>query len=275
MEERLMLTHVTRLGIIALGLSWLVGCGGGTDAAAQKGCSLETLDGKYIFAYDGFNVSGPTAADRVPFAAAGHETYNGDGTVSGATTTNTNGVVSAVAYSGTYTVASDCSGTTTLTDQNDVTTHYNIVIQQNGLVVGYVATDSNVVTAGYESRRSGAQGGCDAASLRGTYIYANDGFNTGGGASTQRSPFSQAGVEVYGGDGTMSGSVTVNSNGDVRQTGYDGSYSIDSSCAGEITSAGDGERPLHFAIYVDPSGDRFAFVRIDANVVNAGYDARQ
>src|SRR4030095_9226810 len=219
----------------------------------------------YIFAYDGSTVSAPSAADRVPCAAAGHETYSGDGEVSGFSTTSTNGVASAAAYAGTYTLEPDCSGTTTLTDENDVTTHYTIVVQQNGLVVGYVGTDPNVVTAGYESRRSGSQGACKLASLNGTYIYADDGFETGGGTSTQRSPFAQAGVEVYEGDGMMSGSVTANTNGAVNRTSYDGTYTIDDDCAGTITSARAGQEPPHFAIYVDPSGDQFAFVRVAAH----------
>ena len=258
-----------------LALPGLAGCNGGSQSSAQQGCSLETLKGNYIFAYDGFNVMGPTMADRLPFASAGHETYSGTGEVTGIATTSVNGVVTTAAYSGTYTVAPDCSGTTNLTDENNVNTHYDIVIQQNGLAVGYVGTDSSVVTAGYESRRAGAQGACTVATLRGTYIYANDGFETGGGVSTQRSPFSQAGVEVYQGDGTMSGSVTANSNGDVRHVDYDGTYALDGTCAGQITSAGAGQEPLHFVIYVDPTGNQFAFVRVGADVVNAGYDARQ
>ena len=73
----------------------------------------------------------------------------------------------------------------------------------------------------------------------------------------------------------MSGSVTANSNGTVSQVSYDGTYAIDDGCAGEISSAGPGQGPLHFAIYVDPSGDEFAWVRVDANAVNAGYEHRQ
>jgi hypothetical protein len=218
---------------------------------------------------------GPTQADRVPFANAGHETYHGDGTVNGFSTTNSNGVVSAAAYAGTYTVNADCSGATDLVDENGARTHYDIVIQQNGLVVGYVGTDPNVVTGGYESRRSGSQGTCDPSSLRGTYISANDGFETGGGTSTQRSPVAQAAVEVYEGDGTISGSLTANSNGTVSRLSYDGTYTIDDDCAGEITWTSEGEDARHFAIYVDPSGEELAFVRIGANVVNAGYGRRQ
>ena len=37
---------------------------------------------------------------------------------------------------------------------------------------------------------------------------------------------------VYDGDGTMSGSVTANSNGTVSQVSYDGTYAIDDGCAG-------------------------------------------
>jgi hypothetical protein len=269
-----MTNQIGMLAMVAVAIANLTGCTGKTSSAQQT-CSLGTLKGNYIFAYDGFNVMGPTMTDRLPFASAGHETYKGNGEVNGITTTSVNGVVTTVAYSGTYTVAPDCSGTTTLTDENDVTTHYRIVIQPDGLVVGYVGTDSNVVTAGYESRRTTSQGPCSKVTLRGTYIYANDGFDTGGGVSTQRSPFSQAGVEVYAGDGTMSGSVTANHNGDVSEVDYDGSYTIDDSCAGQITSAGPDQEPLQLIIYVDPSGDRFAYVRVDASVANAGYDARK
>ncbi len=270
-----MIQRLAGMAGMVVALAALAGCDGGHRGEAQATCSLATLKGRYIFAYDGFNVSGPAAADRLPFASAGHETYNGDGTVSGFSTTSSNGVASAAAYSGTYTLDGDCSGTTTLTDESGVTTHYVIVVQQNGLVVGYVGTDANVVTAGYESRRSGDQGACTPQTLQGTYIYANDGFTTGGGTSTQRSPFAQAGVEVYRGDGTMSGSATGSSNGEVTQVSYDGTYAIASDCSGEITSAAPGQEPFHFAIYADPSGDAFAFVRIDATVVNAGYDHRQ
>src|SRR5262245_16725244 len=119
--------RVVGLAVIAVGLALFAGCGGGHRGEAQATCSLATLKGRYIFAYDGFNVMGPTQADRVPFASAGHETYGGDGAVSGFSTTSTNGVVSAAAYSGTYTVDTDCSGTTDLTDENGVRTHYDIV----------------------------------------------------------------------------------------------------------------------------------------------------
>src|SRR5262245_21400333 len=186
-----MIARTMRLAVLCGMVACLAGCNGGSSEA-QGGCSLGTLKGRYVFAYDGFNVSGPGATDRLPFAAAGHETYGGDGTVEGFTTTNANGVVSAATYSGSYTLAADCSGTTTLTDELGVTTHYAIVVQHNGLVVGYVGTDPNLVTAGYESRRSGAQGPCTLATLRGTYIYANDGFATAGGTSAQRTPFAQA-----------------------------------------------------------------------------------
>ena len=97
------------LAVTALGLAVFTGCGGGNRGDAQTTCSLATLNGRYIFAYDGFNVMGPTQADRVPFASAGHETYSGDGAVNGFSTTNSNGVVSAAAYAGTYTVDPDCS----------------------------------------------------------------------------------------------------------------------------------------------------------------------
>src|SRR5262245_58958849 len=74
-EDDDVIQPIGMLVIAFLVLLGLAGCNGGSQSAAQPGCSLETLKGHYIYAYDGFNVTGLAAADRLPFASAGHETY--------------------------------------------------------------------------------------------------------------------------------------------------------------------------------------------------------
>src|ERR671916_330492 len=53
-----------------------------TDAKDENAdgakCSEATLDGRYLFSYDGFVIKGN---DKVPFASAGYEVYDGNGHV--------------------------------------------------------------------------------------------------------------------------------------------------------------------------------------------------
>src|SRR3712207_3489476 len=97
-----------------------------TDAKDENAdgakCSEATLDGRYLFGYDGFVIKGN---DKVPFAIAGYEVYDGNGHVKGVATTNENGKVTRnEPFSGTYTVKADCTGDRKSTRLNS--SHANI-----------------------------------------------------------------------------------------------------------------------------------------------------
>jgi hypothetical protein len=116
------------------------------DAAGAK-CSEATLDGRYLFAYDGFVVKGN---DQVPFASAGYEVYDGNGHVKGVATTNVNGKVTRnEPFSGTYTVKANCTGTVRYTDG----TQFDQFIDPDGSTFTFVQTKpAKFVTAGFEQR---------------------------------------------------------------------------------------------------------------------------
>src|SRR5262249_51920302 len=152
------------------------GCDG-DHSDAQSGCSLGTLRGAYIYAQDGFTIAGETAAERAPFAQAGREMFNGDGTMSGAATANFNGTVAHVTYTSTYSVDANCTGAVTFTDGDGVVSHYDIAVEDGGAEFGFVQTDANIVTAAFERRRTSPRGSCSLATLKGNYIYAGDGFD--------------------------------------------------------------------------------------------------
>jgi hypothetical protein len=81
------------------------------EKAAGAKCSEATLDGTYLFAEDGFIVTGN---DQVPFALAGYQVYNGKGEVRGVQSGNFGGeVVRKERFTGTYTVKPDCTATVT------------------------------------------------------------------------------------------------------------------------------------------------------------------
>jgi hypothetical protein len=77
------------------------------DAGAK--CSKATLHGTYLFAYDGFDITGK---DQAPFAAAGYEVFDGNGHAKAVYSANVNGqIIRKETFSGTYTVKADCTGT--------------------------------------------------------------------------------------------------------------------------------------------------------------------
>jgi hypothetical protein len=115
------ITRMRRRGLwAAVSLALLVGVVGvlaaGTgfatdENAARAKCTEATLDGRYLFAEDGFIVTGN---DRVPFALAGYQVYSGNGQVRGVQSGNFGGeVVRRELFTGTYTVEPDCTATVT------------------------------------------------------------------------------------------------------------------------------------------------------------------
>lgn len=108
-------------------------------------CSLGTLKGTYIFSDSGFTIVG---SKQIPFADAGHETYDGNGHVQGVFTQSDNGKISRlVNYTGTYSVTSQCTGTEITTDTTGTISHYDQFIAPDGRSITYVEADPGTVSA--------------------------------------------------------------------------------------------------------------------------------
>src|SRR3712207_2721567 len=119
------------------------------DQTAGAKCSEATLDGTYLFAYDGFELKGN---DQRPFALAGYDVYDGNGKVRAVFSSNFNGEVTRnESLSGTYTVKEDCTGTLTFEDG----TRYDQFIAPDGSMFTFVQTKpSELVASGFELRGS-------------------------------------------------------------------------------------------------------------------------
>jgi hypothetical protein len=116
-----------------------------TGAAAET-CSVATLHGTYLFAYQGFTVSGE---DRGPFAVAGSEMYDGLGNVRSVSTFSVNGKITQLArVNGRSTVNADCTGSTIYSDG----TRYDDFIAPDGSIHVFVQTNPGTVAAGFEPR---------------------------------------------------------------------------------------------------------------------------
>ena len=114
------------------------------DENAGAKCSEATLDGTYLFAHDGVDISGN---DQAPFTIAGHEQFDGNGKVKAVISANFNGnVVRHESISGTYTVKADCTGTVTYGPEAA-----DVFIAPDGSMFTFVQTKPpETVTSGFE-----------------------------------------------------------------------------------------------------------------------------
>jgi hypothetical protein len=115
--------------------------------------------------------------------------------------------------------------------------------------------------------------GCSNATLKGTYLFAYDGWQID--ADGVRKPFAFSGMEIYNGDGTMRGIYSGSIDGAVlRMVGYTGTSTIHPNCTGEQTFTDDLGIVTHNDVFVAPSGNEFTFVQTDPGSVSAGSEPR-
>jgi hypothetical protein len=127
-----------------------VGAGYAKDEDASRAkCSEATLEGTYLFAYDGVEIKGD---EQRPFAYAGYDIYDGSGKVKTVSSANVNGKITRnEPLSGTYSVKANCTGTLTFEDG----TRYDQFIAPDGSMLTFVQTKpSEWVTSGFELRGS-------------------------------------------------------------------------------------------------------------------------
>ena len=122
---------------------------------------------------------------------------------------------------------------------------------------------------------SGAGEGCGPRTLKGSYVYALSGFKTGGETAAQRTPFGQAGREMFNGDGTMSGVGTASFNGKTARTTYKGTYTMNADCSGTVTFTDNQGQASNYDIFADHGGASFTYVQTDAAIVSAGWERRE
>jgi hypothetical protein len=146
--KRYMAALLVVLGVVGLVGVLAVGRGFADDENAAKAkCSEATLHGTYLFAEDGFFLTGN---DQDPFALAGYEVYNGNGKVRGVVSENLGGEVSRKErFTATYTVEADCTGT--LTFAGDA--QYDLFVAPDGSIFTLVQVKpSEFVTSSFELR---------------------------------------------------------------------------------------------------------------------------
>lgn len=110
---------------------------------------------------------------------------------------------------------------------------------------------------------------CSAATMKGTYIFSNDGYLIEDG---NKIPFASAGREQYDGKGRMKGIFSESYNGKItRKEGYSGSYNISSDCIMSLTLDNSSSK---YSQFVSPDGSQFTFIQADNGAVISGEGKR-
>jgi hypothetical protein len=129
------------LGVLAAGVGYA-----NNESAGAK-CSESTLDGRYLFAFNGSKIKDNSKV--VPFAQAGYEVYKGNGKMKGGLSGNFDGKVTRNEhFTGTYTVKADCTGSLRYKDG----TRYDLFLDPDGRRFTFVQTNPEFVGAGFEPR---------------------------------------------------------------------------------------------------------------------------
>jgi hypothetical protein len=118
------------------------------DENAEARCSEATLEGRYLYAFDGHITKGN---DKVPFAVAGYQVFDGNGKAKGVSSFSVNGKITEnEPFSSTYEVKADCTGTNVV--EAAITTEYDLFIAPDGSMYTFVQTDPGTVASGFELR---------------------------------------------------------------------------------------------------------------------------
>jgi hypothetical protein len=109
---------------------------------------------------------------------------------------------------------------------------------------------------------------CSEATLRGTYLFADERFTVSGKG---RGPFAIAGNNVFDGHGNVRGVLTVSTNGKITRFIHDtGKYTVSPDCTGSISFSGG----VTLDLFAAPDGSQLVFVQTNPGVVGAGFEPR-
>jgi hypothetical protein len=102
------------------------------EVASAAGCTNRSLAGTYGYQTSGwFTPPTPPGAALAPFAETGEIVFAADGTVSGSGSLAFGGLIAAHTFTGTFEISADCTGTATVTDNNNLSANYTLVILNN------------------------------------------------------------------------------------------------------------------------------------------------
>jgi hypothetical protein len=106
--------------------------------------------------------------------------------------------------------------------------------------------------------------GCSNTTVKGTFAYTITG-STSNTPPPLTGPFGGVGRQTYDGNGHVSGTQTVNLNGNILRQTYTGTYTVNPDCTGSITLVVDIPPGLvtHSDFVIDDNGNEIRSVETD------------
>jgi uncharacterized protein (TIGR03437 family) len=191
-------------------------------------CTSATLSGTYSLTLTGRSVSSTLVLGK-DYQAVGTITFDGASAVTATLATNTNAAAGvAQTLAGTYTIPSNCIGSLNFTTGD--TASYTLIPYNSGndfVITGEDAT--------YELTGSGGPQppACVLSTLSGSFVFSGNGFALSGGAITGLNDI--VGLLTFDGNGNVTGSWSVATNGSSIPDTVTGHYSLSSACTGSAT----------------------------------------
>jgi hypothetical protein len=138
------------------------------------------------------------------------------------------------------------------------------------LILLVVGAGVLTVGAGYAKGENTAKAKCSEATLKGTYLFAQNGVEIKG---NDQKPFALAGYEVFDGNGKLKTVFSLNENGKItRNETLSGTYTVKADCTGTNTFISEGETFKH-DMFIAPDGSMLTIVRIKPpEQVRAGFE---
>jgi hypothetical protein len=144
-------TTIAETFAIAAVTALALGIAPAAKAQVNKGCNTATLQGTFAYTVTGALVAAP-APQLGPYAEAGAQTFDGNGSTTASGMSSINGNVTSATRTGTYTVNSDCTGTFSLQIAPGISSHYFFVIANNGAAYHAVCLDPVAVITRFGTR---------------------------------------------------------------------------------------------------------------------------
>jgi hypothetical protein len=209
------------------------------------GCSVASLKGTFgVLERGTITVQLPGfPPPPYPFSNSALATYDGAGHFSGSFTASDAGVVVPGTFSGTYTVGADCTYADEFTIQpTDMVSHHKGAIVGEGPMqeIRYIYNDPGIVANGTAGRTP--PGGCSVATLKGTYMEAQEGTLVQSLPDLPPAPLPgvQTGVTTYDGAGHFSGEFVANFGGVIVSGSGGGTYTVNADCTySDVGTSGD------------------------------------
>jgi len=139
------------------------------------------------------------------------------------------------------------------------------------MLLGFVLGLSGVTMIGSQAL---AGEPCSIATMKGDYLYAQDGVIPGKSAEKNQF-FAQAGRENFDGNGRMSGIYSGNFNGSIVRGNYAGTYTMKADCSGTVTFTDNAKQVYNYDIFATQGGSEFVFVQTDSNSITSAYQRRR